>query len=146
MYRPVKLSHIPPRLAAGVFVLNSGLAKLNADEATAAGVHGMAAGAYPIIAKIPPAQFTRMLSLGEIALGSALLIPIVPSALAGAGLTVFAAGLLGLYLRTPGMRKEGSLRPTPQGIGLAKDVWLLGSGLGLVLDDLTRDDQARDDC
>jgi hypothetical protein len=39
-----------------------------------------------------------------------------------------------MYLRTPGMRKEGSLAPTQQGIGLAKDVWMLGIGVGFVLD------------
>ena len=60
----------------------------------------------------------------------------VPAALAGLGLSAFATGLLGLYLKTPGMRKEGSLRPTEQGIALAKDVWLLGIGLSLVLEDL----------
>lgn len=48
----------------------------------------------------------------------------------------FSAGLLTLYLKTPGMRQEGSVRPTEQGNGLAKDVWLLGTGLTLLLDDL----------
>jgi hypothetical protein len=78
-----------------------------------------------------------MLAVSEIALGTALLVPVVPAALAGAGLTAFSAGLLGLYVRTPGMRKNGSPFPTQQGITLAKDVWLVGIGLGLVLDDLT---------
>jgi hypothetical protein len=32
------------------------------------------------------------------------------------------------------MRQPGSLKPTPDGIGLAKDVWLLGAGLTLLLD------------
>ncbi len=44
--------------------------------------------------------------------------------------------LLGLYLRTPGMREEGSLRPSAQGLAVAKDVWLLGIGLGLVIEEL----------
>jgi len=61
----------------------------------------------------------------------------VPGLLAGAGLVAFSAGLLGLYLRTPGMREEGSLSPTPQGTPIAKDVWMLGAGLGLVVDALT---------
>ncbi len=38
---------------------------------------------------------------------------------------------------TPGMRKEGSLFPTQEGIPLAKDAWMMGIGLGLVIDDLT---------
>ena len=37
----------------------------------------------------------------------------------------------------PGMRKEGSPFPTQQGVPLAKDVWMIGIGLGLVIDDLT---------
>jgi hypothetical protein len=41
-----------------------------------------------------------------------------------------------MYLRTPGMRQPGSLKPTEQGLAMAKDVWMLGIGLSLVLDDL----------
>ena len=37
---------------------------------------------------------------------------VVPSAVAGAGLAAFSGGLLGLYARTPGMRKEGTPIPT----------------------------------
>jgi hypothetical protein len=127
---------IPPRVAAGAFILNSGLSKAGADEGTAAGTHGMAVGVYPFLEKHEPQEFTRLLAKSEIALGAALLLPMVPSLLAGAALTAFAGGLLGLYLKTPGMRQEGSLKPTPQGIGLAKDVWMLGIGLGLVLEEL----------
>lgn len=61
----------------------------------------------------------------------------MPPAVAGAALTGFSAGLLGLYLRTPGMRQEGSLAPTQDGTALAKDVWLVGAGLSLVVDALT---------
>jgi hypothetical protein len=92
--------------------------------------------AYPCLASQDPRRVTRLLSCGEIALGALLLAPVVPAAAAGAGLTGFAAGLTGLYLRVPGMRKEGSLRPTQEGLPLAKDLWLLALGLGLVLDDL----------
>jgi len=34
------------------------------------------------------------------------------------------------------MRKAGTPPPTQPGIPLAKDVWMLGIGLGLVIDDL----------
>ena len=61
----------------------------------------------------------------------------VPAALAGAGLTAFSGALLGMYLRTPGLRREGSLRPSQQGVPLAKDVWMLGVGLGLLADAVT---------
>ena len=76
-------------------------------------------------------------------LGAALLIPVVPSRVAGAGLTAFAAGLLGLYLRTPGMRHPQSLRPTEQGLPLSKDAWLLGAGLSLLLGGDTGRDHSR---
>jgi hypothetical protein len=129
----------PARLATGGFILNSGINKLSADEETAAMVHGMAAGTYPFLAKMKPKDFVRLLAVSEIALGSALLLPVVPAGLAGAGLTAFAGGLVGLYIRTPGMRKEGSILPTQQGIALFKDVWMAGIGLGLMLDELTQD-------
>jgi hypothetical protein len=34
------------------------------------------------------------------------------------------------------MRKENSPFPTQQGTALAKDVWMMGIALGLVVDDL----------
>jgi hypothetical protein len=132
----IKLRQLPPRIAAGVFILNSGIGKLSADEATAAQLHGFAAGTYPFLKKVKPEDFARALAVSEIALGAALLIPVVPAAIAGAGLAAFSGGLLGLYARTPGMRKQGSPLPTQEGIPLAKDAWLAGIGLGLLIDDL----------
>ncbi len=136
---PIKVRHLPPRLATGAFILNSGLGRRHADEATAAGVHGMAAGSYPFLGNLEPATFTKMLSTGEIALGAALLVPVVPTAVAGLALMAFSGGLVGLYLRTPGLREPGSLRPTQQGIGIAKDVWMLATGASFVRDSMTRD-------
>lgn len=126
---------LPARLAAGAVILNSGINKSRADEKTAAGLHEFAKGTYPVVENIDPVRFTRLLSKAEIALGTALLLPIVPSFLAGAALSAFAGGLLGLYVRTPGMREEHTLRPTEQGLTLVKDVWLLGIGLSLVLEE-----------
>jgi hypothetical protein len=128
---------VPGRLVTGAFILNSGLSKWEVDEETAAHMHGMAVGAYPFLASMKPKDFARLLSASEIALGTALLLPIVPAGLAGLGLTAFSGGLVGLYARTPGMTKEGSLLPTQQGIALAKDAWMLGIGLSLVLDEIT---------
>jgi len=135
----IKASHLPPRIAAGAFILNSGVGKWSADEETAAQLHGFASGAYPFLAKLKPKDFVRLLSATEITLGAALLVPVIPSALVGAGLTAFSGALLGLYARTPGMRKDGTPFPTQQGIALAKDAWMLGIGLGLVIDDLIDD-------
>ncbi|MFC4908821.1 hypothetical protein [Actinomadura gamaensis] len=123
---------MPVRIATGAFILNSGLGKLQNTEEMADGIHGTASAAYPFLKDWEPAQFTRTLGAAEVAVGATLLLPIVPSLLAGAALTGFSAGLLGLYLKLPGMREEGSLRPTQQGIPLAKDSWMLGIGLSLV--------------
>ncbi|MFI5486225.1 hypothetical protein ACIBXA_17530 [Micromonospora echinaurantiaca] len=133
----MKVSHLPLRVSIGAFVLNSGLSKRSLEGEAAQGMHGMATNAIPQLRQFPPDKFARLLSGAEIALGTALLAPFIPSALVGLGLTAFAAGLTQLYLKTPGMREQGSLRPSQQGIGLAKDVWLLGAGLTLVLDGLT---------
>ncbi|MEH0974507.1 hypothetical protein V6U77_25575 [Micromonospora sp. CPCC 205546] len=133
----MRVSHLPLRLSIGAFVLNSGMGKRSLEGEAAQGVHAMAVGAVPQLGRLDPDRFARVLSRAEIALGAALLAPFVPSALAGLGLAAFGAGLVQLYLRTPGMREPGSVRPTQEGIGLAKDVWLLGAGLTLVLDDLT---------
>ena len=129
---PITLSEIGPRISAGAFILNSGLGKRDADEATAAGLHGFASGTYPFLKNVDPKTFAKALSYGEIAVGTALLTPFVPTAVAGAVLTAFSGGLLGLYLNTPGMRKPGSLAPTQEGLTVAKDVWLLGIGVGLL--------------
>ena len=133
----VKLRQLPPRIAAGAFILNSGIGKLSADEATAAQLHGFAAGTYPFLNKLKPVDFARLLAAAEITLGAALLIPVIPASVAGAGLAAYSGGLLGLYARTPGMRKQGTPLPTEQGTVLAKDIWMAGIGLGLVIDDLT---------
>ncbi len=134
----VKLRQYIPRLAAGAYILNSGLSKRGADEETAQGLHGMAAGTYSFLGDVEPKQFTKTLSTAEIALGAALVAPFVPTGLVAVGLGVFSAGLVGMYLKTPGMTREDGVRPTEQGTGLAKDVFLLGIAGGLLVDSLSR--------
>jgi uncharacterized membrane protein YphA (DoxX/SURF4 family) len=139
----IRAHQIPARLATGAFILHSGLGKWNAGEEQAKGLHQMAAQAYPAFRRIPPERFARLLAAGEITLGTALLVPLVPTAVAAAGLTAFGAGLLGLYYRVPGMREPGSIRPTQQGIAVAKDSWLVGIGLTLLGDSLSDAAQRR---
>ncbi len=126
--------HVPVRLATGAFILNSGLSKrlIGVDEA--GGLHGFAVTAFPFLSNVDARSFAKLLSSAEIALGSALLVPLVPSWLADAGLTAFSGGLMRLYLKAPRLREEGSLRPTQQGIPIAKDLWMLGIGLALLID------------
>jgi uncharacterized membrane protein YphA (DoxX/SURF4 family) len=132
----MNLSHLPLRVAIGAFFVNSGMSKRNLDGEAAAGMHGMAANAMPPLKRIEPATFGRLLSSTEILIGAALLLPVVPSVVAGAGLVGFGAGLMRLYWATPGMHEPGDPRPTTQGIPIAKDTWLVGAGLTLILDDL----------
>ncbi|MEP6852687.1 MAG: hypothetical protein ABJA87_08540 [bacterium] len=131
-----KLRRAPLRLATGAYILNSGLAKRHGDVQTAQGLHGMASGAYPAFKDIEATRFLRLLSAGEIALGTALLTPFVPPALAGAGLSGFSGSLLGMWWRTPGMHEPHDPRPTPAGAPIAKDVWMLGIGISLIIDAL----------
>lgn len=129
-----KMRHAPLRLVTGAYILQSGIAKFSADEATHSQLHGAASGAYPKFGKMPPSQFGRMLAVGETALGAAILLPIVPTAVAGAGLMAFSGALLGMYWKTPGMHGENDPRPTERGTALAKDSWMFGIGTSLVLD------------
>jgi hypothetical protein len=131
----IQLSHLPVRAATGAYILNSGLTKLKAtDEEVHKHLHATASTAYPQFERLDPPLFTRMLGAGEVALGVALLAPVVGPGVAGAGLTGFSAALLGLYWKIPGMRRSGSVLPSQDGMALAKDVWMLGIGTALMID------------
>lgn len=134
MSMAAKLRRAPGRVVSGAFILNSGLGKFRADEVQAKGVHGMASGAFPVLADVPPKLFVKAVAVGEVALGAALLLPVVPAGVAGLGLVGFSGSLLGMWWRTPGMHEDGSMRPTKQGTPIAKDVWMLGIGTGLLVD------------
>jgi uncharacterized membrane protein YphA (DoxX/SURF4 family) len=140
VHLPVKARDIPARVATGAYILHSGLEKWHGDETRAKALHGMASRAFPVLNRIPPERFLRLLAASEIAVGTALLAPVVPNAIAGAALTGFSGSLLGMYARTPALRKPGSIWPSQAGIAVSKDVWMLGIGLGLVADGLTGPD------
>jgi hypothetical protein len=129
--------HLPVRAATGAYIFNSGMSKRDTPPEVAEQMHGFASSAYPQLSEVPPDRFASTLSMAEMAVGGVLLAPIVPAGLAGLVLTGFSGALLGLYLKTPGLTEEGSVRPSQQGVPLAKDVWLLGIGLALVIDSLS---------
>jgi uncharacterized membrane protein YphA (DoxX/SURF4 family) len=137
----VKLRDVPARAATGGYILHSGLEKWNGSEDRAKGVHAMASGAYPVLAKVPPPTFLKVLAGAEIGIGAALLVPFVSNKIAGAALTAFAGSLVGMYLRTPALHKPGSVWPSQSGIGVSKDVWMLGIGLSLLADGASADPQ-----
>ncbi len=126
---------LPLRLSTGAYVLDSGLRKWGADEESAKHLHGFSVGAYPFLKDTDATTFAKALSVDEVLIGTALLVPMVPASVAGLGLLGFGAGLLGLYARTPGMRRPGSLFPSQDGIALAKDAWLAAIGAALVVGD-----------
>jgi uncharacterized membrane protein YphA (DoxX/SURF4 family) len=133
---PLRLSarHLPTRLVTGAYVLHAGIEKWGGSPERAAGMHGMAAGAFPVLGKLAPTTFLRLLAAAEITTGVALLAPVVPNAVAGAPLTAFSAALTAMYLRTPSLHKPRSVWPTPAGIGISKDIWMLAIGLSLLAD------------
>ena len=131
----ITVRSIPGRLATGAFILHSGTEKWHLPAERAATLHGMAAGAFPFLSRIPATTFAKLLSASEVATGAALLSPFVRDRLAGAALTAFSGGLLAMYWRTPALRKAGSIWPTPAGLPVSKDVWMLGIGLGLIAGD-----------
>jgi uncharacterized membrane protein YphA (DoxX/SURF4 family) len=130
----LRARNVPTRLATGAYILHTGWEKWHGTPERAQAVHGAAARAFPFLASIPPATFLKLLAGAEIATGTALLLPVVPNRLAGAALTAFSGSLLTMYLRTPAMHKAGSVWPSPAGVGVSKDVWMLGIGLGLLAD------------
>jgi hypothetical protein len=61
----IKVRHLPPRIATGAFILNSGIGKLSAGEEAAAQLHGFAAGAYPFLKKLKPKDFMRLVATAD---------------------------------------------------------------------------------
>ena len=133
---PMKLSHIPcassPAPSSSTPVSTSGRATRTRPTPSTAWPRAPTRCSPPWI----PRQFLRLLAAGEIATGAALLAPMVSTAKAGAALTGFSGALLGLYAKTPGMRKPGSIWPTQQGTPISKDSWMLAIGLALIVDGL----------
>lgn len=122
----------PARVFPGLVFLNSGIGKLGIDEEGGKGLQDFAGTALPFVKKVPAKIFGRVLAGAEVATAAALLTPLVPNRVAGAALTAFGAGFTAMYLRTPGLTEEGSVRPTDQGLPMLKDTWLLGTGLALM--------------
>ena len=129
-----KLRRAPLRVAAGAYMVNSGVTTLNVDDETAKSLHGMASATYPVLGKLEPKVFARTLAVGEIAVGTMLLLPIVPPFIAGTALVGFSGAQLNMYRDTPGMHYEGSLRLTPEGTSISETVWMFGIGVGLMTD------------
>jgi hypothetical protein len=140
MYQPgrrltMQLRRVPTCLVTGAYILHAGIGKWGGGPEQAAGIHAMASGAFPMLKSIDPPKFLHALSGAEIATGLVILTPLVPAGLVGAALTGFSGGLMAMYPRTPSLRNAGSIWPSPQGIAVSKDIWMLVIGLGLLIDE-----------
>lgn len=133
----VHLHHIPSRAVCGLFILNTGFTKRSLDVEGATGLRDQAANAFSVLKRVNPVLFGKLLSSSEILLGTALLAPVVPTWVAAAGLSGFSGALMRVYLKTPGMTLEDGIRPAPAGMGIARDVFMLGSALGMLVEEAT---------
>jgi hypothetical protein len=125
----------PIRIAFGFFFLHVALSHKDLDEKGAKGLQRFEATAFPFVMKLEPQQFKAAMVAGESATAASLLVPGVPPVLGGAALTGFGTSLLGVYLKSPMLRKsEKSIRPNEFGLGIAKDVWMVAAGLTVLLD------------
>jgi len=130
----MSIAQIPLRLTAGAFILNSGINKSKLTEEQAEQLRDMGANGMPFLKDMSPKQFKQFITASEIGVGAALLLPFVPGWLAGAALTAFSSGLLSMYKNTPGMTEADGIRPSQEGTGVAKDVFLFGIGSALMVD------------
>ncbi|MGB6059574.1 MAG: hypothetical protein WBF71_15060 [Microthrixaceae bacterium] len=129
----MKIRDIPLRVSTGAYVLHAGMSKWNGDEGLAVGLHSGAKGPFPFLEAVPPKTFLKGLAAGEMATGAVLLSPFISSRMAGAALAGFSGSLLTMYMKTPAMRKPGSIWPSQDGTAVSKDVWMFGIALSLLM-------------
>ncbi|MCS5480939.1 hypothetical protein NYP18_14940 [Corynebacterium sp. YIM 101645] len=127
-----KISTAILRGVSGAFIANSGVGKIGMPAEYSAGVQQAAASGIPALAKLPSDKFGTWLGYAETGLGVALLAPFVPNKVAGAGLAAFGGGLLSMYFRNPENTEADGIRPSQEGMSLAKDVFMFAIGLALM--------------
>jgi hypothetical protein len=126
---------LPIRVIFGGFFLHVALSHRELDEKGAKGLRGFAASGYPFLKKVPPLTFKWGMVASESAVAASLLVPGVPAAVGGAALTGFGTGLMGVYARTPMLRRSKlSARPSDLGLSMAKDSWMVAAGLAVLAD------------
>ena len=119
-------------------MLNSGVSTFTATDERTKRLQSTVATLVPQVERMDPRTFAKALGAGEVALGTALMLPVVPAAVAGLGLSAFAASLIAT--RRPssnGQHAEAATDTTTQAVPNATEAWMLGSGVSLLLDALT---------
>ncbi|GAB3693023.1 hypothetical protein [Corynebacterium nasicanis] len=127
-----KISDVILRGVTGAFITNSGVGKIGMPAEHSAGLQQAAASGIPLMAKLPSDKFGTFIGYSEVGIGAALLAPFVPNKIAGAALTAFTGGLLSMYFRNPENTQADGIRPTQEGMPLAKDFFMLAIGLALM--------------
>jgi hypothetical protein len=127
----------PLRLTTGAFVLNSGVSTFSATEEQTKKLQSTAAKLVPQVERMDPRTFAKVVGAGEVTLGTALMLPIVPAAVAGLGLTAFAASLLAARPSGNGQHTDSEPETGKSAVPHATEAWMLGSGVSLLLDALT---------
>jgi len=131
------LRRAPLRLTTGAFVVNSGISTFNADDETTKKLQTSAARLVPQVERMDSRTFAKVLAAGEVTLGTALMLPVVPAAVAGLGLSAFAASLLATQRHTNGQHADARSEPPAPATVTATDAWMLGAGVSLLIDALT---------
>lgn len=135
-----KARRAPIRLSTGAYIINSGITDFNGNGNRTQQLQATVAQYAPQVNRIDPQLFAKLVAGGEVALGTALLVPKVPAAIAGLGLSAFAGTLLATQLRSPSSaprtETEAAANRSTRVEPIAKDAWLLGAGVNLLLDAL----------
>lgn len=121
------------RSVPGAYILQSGYGKLSLDAASAEGLKQFAATGIPQFAEWDSEVFGKFIAGSELLVGGLLVTPFVSKRLAGAALLTFSAGMLTMYFRNPGMTQEDGIRPSQEGTGLSKDVFMAAIGAALMI-------------
>lgn len=121
------------RGVTGAWILNSAYGKLGMGEDGVKHLQGMAEVGIPDLGKLSPSAFKKFIIGGEVAVGSALLLPFVPNRLAGAALSAFSGGMLSMYFRNPEWTQQDGIRWSQEGTPFAKDMWLGAIAADLML-------------
>ena len=120
------------RAIPGALIADSGISKLGMDAESSKGLQDFAATGIPQVKELPSDKFGTIIGASEVAVGGALLAPFVSNRLAGLALTTFGAGLLSIYFRNDDMTREDGIRPSQDGMSIAKDSTMVAIGTGLI--------------
>ena len=127
----MKLHDLPTGLVTGGYILHSGLDKWRADDAARdSGPRNGGRDVSGVEIRAPGPDFTRLLAASEIAMGAALLAPVVPAAISGGHPHRVLGRAPGSLHPRPGLRKPGSVWPTHRASASARTSWNLGISTG----------------